>query len=184
MKPLDAQIESILFFKASPVSINELVNILSVSKSDIQNAVATLSDKLQDRGVSLVQVDGSLTIGTDSEMSDVINGLRKEDIEKDLGKAGIETLTIILYRSPITRAQIDYIRGVNSTFILRTLLVRGLVKRVTNPKDQRSYQYKPTLDLLQYLGVQKVQDMPEYESVQKEIDFFEESAEQSNEELE
>jgi segregation and condensation protein B len=184
MKTLDAQIESILFFKASPMSFKDLSNILGVSISDIETAIETLDKKLVDRGISLVMKDNSVTMGTDPEMSEVIDTMRKEDLEKDLGKSGMETLTIILYRSPITRTQIDYIRGVNSTFTLRTLLIRGLVERVINPEDQRSYQYRPTLELLKHLGIQKQADMPEYESIQKEIDIFEGVEEKREEELE
>jgi segregation and condensation protein B len=75
---------------------------------------------------------------------------------KDLGKAGLETLSIILYQGPISRAEIDYIRGVNSNFILRNLLIRGLIERVENPHDQRSFLYKPTLELISYLGLSKI----------------------------
>jgi len=89
-----------------------------------------------------------------------------------LGKAGLETLSIILYKAPITRVEIDYLRGVNSNFILRNLLIRGFIEKVVNPGDQRSYLYKPSLDLLSFLGVSKVEDLPEYVSIQEEIKDF------------
>jgi segregation and condensation protein B len=89
-----------------------------------------------------------------------------------LGKAGLETLAIILYQGPISRADIDYIRGVNSQFIVRNLLIRGLIERVDNPTDARSFLYKTTLDLLSHLGISKIQDLPEYDQVRRDIDGF------------
>jgi segregation and condensation protein B len=91
---------------------------------------------------------------------------------KDLGKAGLETLSIVLYQGPLSRSEIDYIRGVNSQFIMRNLLIRGLVEKVDNPVDRRSFLYKPTLALLGYLGVSTVTDVPDYETVRKNILAF------------
>jgi segregation and condensation protein B len=98
--------------------------------------------------------------------------LTKEELTRDLGKAGLETLSIILYQGPISRANIDYIRGVNSQFIVRNLLIRGLIDRVENPKDARSYIYKTTIDLLSHLGISKIEELPEYEQVRKDIDSY------------
>jgi segregation and condensation protein B len=111
-------------------------------------------------------------LGTSKELSPLIEKLTKDELTRDLGKAGLETLSIVLYQGPLARADIDYIRGVNSQFILRALLIRGLVERIDNPKDARSYLYKPTLDLLSHLGVSKIADLPEYEQVRKDIEGF------------
>ena len=111
-------------------------------------------------------------LGTAKELSPLIEQLTKEELTKDLGKAGLETLSIILYQGPITRADIDYIRGVNSQFIVRNLLIRGLVERVENPKDARSFLYKTTLDLLSHLGISKIEELPEYAQVREDIDGF------------
>jgi len=111
-------------------------------------------------------------LGTAPEMGELIEALIKEELSKDLGKAGLETLSIVLYRGPISRSKIDYIRGVSSTFILRNLLVRGLVERVSNPDDQRSFLYKPTFELLSYLGISRIEDLPEYDAVKQELESF------------
>jgi segregation and condensation protein B len=111
-------------------------------------------------------------LGTAKDLSPVIEELTKDELTRDLGKAGLETLSIILYQGPISRANVDYIRGVNSQFVIRTLLVRGLVERVDNPQDQRSFLYKPTLELLSQLGVSKIADLPEYTQVRTDIETF------------
>ena len=170
--PLDVQLEAILFFKGEPMRIKNIAKLLSVKDVDIRSAVQTLREKLTDRGVQIMTKEDEVELRTTSTMSDIIEKFRKEELTKDLGKAGLETLSIILYKGPVTRAEVDYIRGVNSTFIIRNLLIRGLIEKITNPKDKRSFLYKPTFDLLSFMGVQSIDALPEFEIVQQELETF------------
>lgn len=171
---LSSQIEAILFYKAEPLSVKRLAQIFKKDEKEIKNALDELREELKSRGrgLSLVEWEDEITLGTSKEVSTLIETLTKEELVKDLGKAGLETLSIILYQGPLSRAEIDYIRGVNSNFILRNLLIRGLIERVDNPKDQRSFHYKPTLELISYLGLSKITDLPDYETVRKDIESF------------
>lgn len=169
---LSAQIESILFWKAEPVSIKKLVELLKTKEEEVRAGLQELESSLKDRGISLVTNGDEVMLGTAKEMSGTIEQLTKEELIRDIGKAGLETLSIVLYQGPISRAEIDFIRGVNSQFILRNLLIRGLVERVENPKDARSFLYKTTLALLAHLGLSKQEDLPEYESVRNDILSF------------
>ncbi|MFA6294973.1 MAG: SMC-Scp complex subunit ScpB [Candidatus Paceibacterota bacterium] len=180
---ISSKIEAILFWKAEPVTIKKLVSLLGneTDVSAVHEGLLQLEQNLKERGLSLVQTEDEVMLGTAKELSPLIEQLTKEELARDLGKAGLETISIILYQGPISRADIDYIRGVNSQFILRNLLIRGLVERVDNPKDARSFLYKPTLDLLAHLGVSKIEDLPEYKEVRKEIDEFK-NAQQENKE--
>jgi segregation and condensation protein B len=145
---------------------------IKVSESDIKTGLLELENTLKGRGLTLVQTDTEVMLGTSKELSPLIEQLTKEELSRDLGKAGLETLSIVLYQGPISRADIDYIRGVNSQFILRNLLIRGLVERIDNPKDARSFLYKTTLDLLAHIGVSKVEELPEYNKVRSDIEAF------------
>lgn len=169
---LSSQIEAVLFYKAEPLSVKRLAQILKKDESEIKNALNELREELKGRGLTLVEWEDEVTLGTSKDVSGLIETLTKDELVKDLGKAGLETLSIILYQGPLSRAEIDYIRGVNSNFILRNLLVRGLIERVDNPKDQRSFLYKPTLELISHLGLSKITDLPDYESVRKDIEIF------------
>lgn len=169
---LSAKIQAVLFYKAEPLSIKRLVQILGVDENEIKLALAELREDLRETGLSLVEWEDEVTLGTAKSTSGLIESLKKEELTKDLGKAGLETLSIVLYQGPLTRAEIDYVRGVNSQFILRNLLVRGLVEKVENPKDQRSFLYKPSLELLSYLGLSKINDLPDYDLVRKDIESF------------
>ena len=169
---LESQIEALLFWKAEPVSIKKLAVLLKSKEEEISIGIAFLRESLKNRGITLVEHDDEITLGTAKESSQLIESLIKEELTRDIGKAGLETLSIILYQGPLSRAEIDYIRGVNSQFILRNLLVRGLIERVDNPKDQRSFLYKPTLELLAFLGVSRVEDIPDFETVKRDIENF------------
>jgi len=174
--PLDAQIEGILFWKGEPVRVKKLAQILNVPENDILASLEILKKKFEGRGTILVFKEGEVMLGTAPQMSAVVENLAKEELVKDLGKAGLETISIILYKGPISRAEIDYIRGVQSNFILRNLLVRGLIEKVIKPSDQRSFMYKPSFELLSYLGLSKIEDAPEYEKVKREFEIINEQA--------
>jgi segregation and condensation protein B len=171
---LDAQIESLLFWKGEPMSFKKLADILKKTPEEIHEAVLLLETKLAGRGIQLVKKDDEIMLGSAAEMGPIIETLIKEELVRDLGKAGLETLSIILYRGPVARRDIDYIRGVNSQFILRNLLVRGLVEKVPNPEDQRTFLYKPTFDLLTHMGLSSIEQLPEYKGIQTELEALHE----------
>lgn len=175
MNNLAGEIEAILFFKNESVKKKWLETTLKKNKDEVENALTELKMTLSGRGIVLIELDDCVALRSAPAHSEILSELRKEELSKDLGKAGLETLSIVLYHSPVTRAEIDYIRGVNSTFIIRNLLVRGLVERTSNPKDARSFLYRPTLSLLSFLGIPSVNELPEYEKVRNEIKQFKEN---------
>jgi len=170
MMTLEAQIEAILFFKAEPISVKKLAEILNISEESVLDGLNTLEGQIVGRGVVLLKKDDEVSLAVASEMGPVIDKMVKEDLSRDLGKAALETLTIVLYKGPLPKPEIDYIRGVNSNFILRNLLVRGLVEKMPNPKDQRSFLYQPTFELLRYLGISKTEDLPDFEEFRNKVE--------------
>lgn len=177
---LSKKIESLLFYKNEPTKINELVDILKSSKEDVDYGLVQLGEALQDRGIRLIKKDDEVMLGTAPEFGEMIESLLKEELNRDLGKAGLETLAVVLYLGPISKSRIDYIRGVNSGFILRNLMVRGLVERDSNPQDQRSFLYKPTFELFSHLGITDIRELDAYEEVKKEFGLFEQSADETS----
>ena len=170
--PLSLQLEAVLFWKAEPIALKKLAGLLKVSEEEIKKAAEELKTSLATRGITLVEWQDEYALETSKEVSALIESLTKEELNKDLGKAGLETLSIILYQGPISRADIDYIRGVNSQFIVRNLLMRGLVERVDNPADQRSFLYKGTMELVSHLGITAQAELPDFEAVRKDIENF------------
>jgi len=180
MTNLSNQIEALLFWKSEPVSLKELSKMISVEVEKIDEALLELEKNLENRGIVLVKKDESVYLATSSESSELIKKITKEEESAELGKASLETLSIVLYKSPIRRSDIDYIRGVNSSFILRNLLVRGLIDKKTDPKDSRTFVYSPSFELLAHLGITEVAKLPDFEKVQTEIQAFREQKEKNN----
>jgi segregation and condensation protein B len=181
---LEQKIEALLFWKAEPMSIKKIAILLEEEESLVKNALVTLAKTLEERGVRIIEKDDEVQIGTAPEVSSLIEKLAKDELARDIGKAGLETLSTILYYGPISRRDIDYIRGVNSAFIERNLLVRGLIEKVEDTKDQRVFLYKPTFDLLAFLGISKVENLPDYEKVRSEFLAFGQAKEKIEKEKE
>jgi segregation and condensation protein B len=167
---LESKIEAVLFFKGEPISVKRLAEILKKDKEEIKEALGALKINLGNRGVVLIEKDEEVALGTSPEVSGLIEDLQKEELNKYLSKASLETLSIVLYKNGVSRAEIDYIRGVNSSFTLRALSVRGLVEKITDPKDNRRYIYRPSFELLSYMGVKSVAELPDYEEVSKSLE--------------
>ncbi len=157
---LDAKIEALLYFKAEPVSFKLLAEILAKSEKQVREAVDLLKSKLEGRGLTLIIESDSAELRTAPDASSLIESLIKQEDSKELTKSSLETLSIILYKGPISRRDIDFIRGVNSSFILRTLSSRGLIKKASS--SGRENIYEATTDLFAHLGISKQSDLPEF----------------------
>ena len=170
---LEMSIEAVLFYKTEPMKKTALAELFSVSPEDIESALARLNESLSSHAMRIVSTDTSAQLVTAPEMSGIIEQIRKEELRSDIGKSGAETLAIILYRGPLSRIEIDRIRGVNSTFIVRNLLIRGLIERRAHPTDTRSFIYAITPTLLNHLGIQKREDLPDFSEIMNALDQFE-----------
>lgn len=171
MNNLESKIEAILFWKGEAVSIKKLTEFLAVSKEEIVEAINILKANMASRGIVLLENGEEYMLGTAPEHSSLIENLQKDELNKDLSKASLETLSIILYKNGASRSEIDYIRGVNSSFTLRALSIRGLVEKKTDDKDSRRYIYTPSFELLSYMGVKSVHELPDYQEVNKSIEI-------------
>lgn len=170
---LHFQIEAILFYKAEPVTEAKLAEMLGVSVEEVSQALTRLEEHLAGSGLSLMRTNSAAMLATAQPASALIERLLKEELSREIGKAGIETLAIVLYRGPVARSQIDHIRGVNSAFIVRSLLVRGLIERVEGGVNARVPKYRPTFDLLAHLGVARPEELPDFTAIRDELITFE-----------
>jgi segregation and condensation protein B len=167
------KIEAYLFFQGEPVTLKTLSKVLDIDKDIVEEGLSILANKTQtDSGIVLIRYDDMITLGTHVDVNDFIEKMIKDDLQKDLGKSALETLAIILYQGPVKRADIDYIRGVNSQFILRNLLIRGLITRVDDPTDERAFLYRPSLELMAFLGINDIKQLPEYDEVIGKLSSF------------
>lgn len=166
---MEQKIESILFYKNEPVSLSDLSTWLEAQETEVLEGLQTLSRALEGRGIVLLENRGEYSLVTSPASSGLIEKVVKEELSKDLSNASLETLAVILYKSPVTRKEIEYIRGVNVSFSLRNLLLRGLIEKVSSKLDERIYLYTPSIDALKYLGITRVEDLPGYNEIVREI---------------
>jgi len=182
---LEKKIGALLFWKGEPMKRKKLAEIFKVKESELSEALEKLKEKHEGRGVVFMEKDDEVALGTAPELSGFFEDLQKEEMNRDLSKASLETLSIILYKNGASRADIDYIRGVNSSFILRALSVRGLVEKIEDPGDHRRFLYRPSFELLSYMGIKSVEELPEYMEVNNSINTaaknFEEESKNADE---
>ena len=167
--PLSNHVEALLFLAGEPLSFSFLAKITDASEKEISQAADELENKLKNSGLRLIRHEQEISLGTTPESSVFCEKFLKEELNKNLGTAGLETLAIILYKNPVVKTEIDYIRGVNSGSILKNLMIKGLTERKINPADKRTHIYGPSTRLLGYLGVTDIKQLPEFEQITEKI---------------
>lgn len=164
--------EALLFSEGGSMLRRKLAGALECKELDLQEALDLLSARLKG-GISLIQGENEVSLAVSKDSSETVLAAQKRELSREIGDAGLEVLAIVLYSGPSTRARIDYIRGVNTASTLRALLSRGLLEREGNPVDAREYLYKPTVELLAYLGITSAKDLPDYGTISAELAHFE-----------
>ena len=177
MSPQDiaATVQAILFSEADSLSYKKLAQLTGCGESILTIALQELERKLEHSGLALIRTDTTVALAVSPESRGAVAEALKREQERDVGDAGLEVLAILLYEGPSSRSDIDYIRGVNSSSTMRTLLSRGLIERAGNPEDGREYIYRPTVELLAHLGVRTVKELPEYATIAQELEHFKSS---------
>lgn len=158
-----------LFIKGEPVARKEVAGYFSWDETTLAHALSNAQSALAALGLTLVDDGKELELRTASAAQALVEQIAKDELGRDIGRAGLETLAIVLYKGASSRAEIEYVRGVNSSHILRSLSMRGLVRRVPKPGDERSFLYEPTTELLSHLGASRIEDLPEYAVVRANL---------------
>lgn len=163
-----AALLALLFAHGEPMPKKDAAKVLKCSTSDLGKAVSVLHESLQKTGLAVVETEEELELRTAPEAAQIVKDLRESELSKDLGKAGLETLATIAYRAGLTRGEVDWVRGVNSSTSLRTLLLRGLIEGKEDLKDKRRVRYSVTTEALAHLGVTRLEDLPRFAELSNE----------------
>jgi len=163
---LISQLESLLFVASKSLMIGELARILQCDNLAVSEALQSLEKKynVSSSGIHILHAANEVRMGTNPAHSALINKIVKDEIAEDLTKAQLETLTVVAYRSPLTRSELEQIRGVNCAVILRNLLIRGLIEEKENTAYAESV-YTLSLDALRHLGIVSTVELPEYKEL-------------------
>ncbi|HUO56502.1 MAG TPA: SMC-Scp complex subunit ScpB [Candidatus Paceibacterota bacterium] len=166
--------EAFLFAEGGTISLKRLQSLLGCTKDELAQALNTLSLRLEESALILIRTETEATLAVAPHESEALRARYEQELGREIGDAGLEVIAIVLYRGPSTRSEIDYIRGVNTSSTIRNLLARSLIERVENPNDGRTHLYRPSTELLAYLGISDIEKLPEYATIASELKAFEE----------
>jgi segregation and condensation protein B len=160
---LEMRIEAVLFASGTPILVSHLSEALNVPIKEIEIAINFLEQDLKNgRGIRLQRYAGKIQLTTSPEFSVDVENLLGLEANSRLSRAALEALAIIAYKQPITRPEIDSIRGVNSDGVLRSLLSKGLIEEIGRTEGPgRPIIYGVTSDFLQHFGLGSIEEMPE-----------------------
>jgi segregation and condensation protein B len=161
--PLDipAALEALLFVSAEPVATSQLATILEISASAVEQGLTQLDGELLTRGLRLQRHGGRIQLTTAPEMADRVERFLGLEATSRLSRAALETLAIVAYQQPVTRPQIEAVRGVSSDGVMKSLLSKGLVQEVGRTEGPgRPILYGTTPDFLQHFGLNSLMELP------------------------
>jgi segregation and condensation protein B len=161
-----SKLESILFIANRPLSVKRLMEICDATKEEVEGALTAISEGyLRDnRGLRLVRSGNEVQLTTAPENAGLMQEFLRDETTGELSRPSLETLTIIAYRGPLTKPELEQVRGVNCSMILRNLLMRGLIEIEGDAQDLTS-RYRVTIDFIRFLGVGSVEELPDYEKL-------------------
>ncbi len=166
---IKSQLESILFISAKPMGVKQLAELLGKASEEIKQAGDELVEEYrnQDRGVQIIKDGSHYQMASSPDNAKVVRDFIKDETTGELSKPSLEALTIIAYRGPIAKTDLDRIRGVNCSLILRNLLIRGLIEGKPD-KTKGQVCYNVTLDFVRFLGISDISQLPDYEKLSQD----------------
>lgn len=165
---LKSIIESILFVASRPLTVNELNRIVNQKKEDVDQCLETLFQEYKEdekKGLKIIKNNKEWQMVTNPVYSQFVGKFLKQEVNQELTPASLETLSIIAYRGPIERDELEKIRGVNCSIILRNLLIKGLIIE----EDKEKQIYNVSLDFIKQLGINDLEELPDYDKLNEKI---------------
>lgn len=168
MNELKNKIEALLFISHKPLSVAELAKLISVEKAAVQEILDGLMEEYNERngGIELLKLEDKYQMAARSDSSEIIAKFLNTEITGELTRPSLETLTIIAYRGPISKVELELIRGVNCSLILRNLLMRGLIE-TQEDRDKGVTVYRITFEFLKHLGMNEISELPDFERLNR-----------------
>jgi len=158
---LASKIEAMLFVSAEPVPLVQLAAALDVTPSVVERGLKELEDSLQRRGLRLQRNAGRVQLTTAAELAPLVERFLGLEATTHLSRVALETLAIIAYQQPVTRPQVDAIRGVNSDSMMKSLLSKGLIQETGRTDGPgRPILYSTSPEFLQHFGLNSIAELP------------------------
>ncbi len=156
------KIFQVLLYFGEATSFADLSKFLNIKKEDILESMTGVENLVKTVGLNLIQTENYLEISLSSEISKIINTNKVIELKADLSESSLEVIAIVLYKEKVSKAEIDFIRGVDSGRAIKSLLLRGLIeKNVLKNKTT----YSPSIETLKYLNINKQYDLIEFTEI-------------------
>ena len=166
MNNIDKKLELLLFIKNSPVKKNELLEYLKCSKEELDVAIFNLINNTKESSIIFLDDGTSLTLSTNPKYESFIADVLAQDKTKILTKNSQETLSAISYIGPVSKSDLDFLRGVNTQFTLKSLLIRGLIKETS---DNKLKKYSITLEFLRHMNISSQNELENYQEIRENL---------------
>ncbi len=168
LNKLKSLIESLLFISSHPLSLSQLTRLVKNDQKEVEKALEELTEDYNknQRGIKIIQNNNKFQMVTNPENSSLIQKFLKEERSGELTPASLETLSVLSYCGPMTKYELEQIRGVNCSLILRNLMIKGLVE-VQSKNEEGLPLYDITFDFLHYLGLTRREELPDYEKLHR-----------------
>lgn len=172
-----AALEALLFIHGEALALKKIASVLRIEKEKLEDVFLGLETELggEKRGMILMTDapfrdifarkdwgDHKVQLATKPVFSKIVEDFVKDELAEELTPASLEALSLVLYLGPVPRSRIDYLRGVNSSFVLRSLMLRGLVERYPDPERPAIFLYRAAFETLKHLGIANPEELPEY----------------------
>lgn len=164
MSKLSSQLEALLLVANKPVSLKELGAAAGTKTAEIAAALQEMASDYEqsEKGWRLICAGNNYQLVSAGEHAALIKNFLKTEANGELSQPSLEALTIIAYRGPVSKLELERIRGVNCSLIIRNLLLRGLIEEIFDKQKNENY-YQATLDFVRFLGLGSVAELPDYE---------------------
>ena len=166
MAKLKEKIESLLFISTKPLSLKKISAEVDAKHDDVKETLRELMAEYSKKGIRIMKIGSEYQMSTSPEATEIVKSFLKDEMTGELTVPALETLTIIAYRGPISKPELEQIRGVNCSLILRNLMIKGLVESKNNGECDEPL-YSVTFNLLRHLGISKVEELPSYDKLSK-----------------
>ncbi len=163
---LKSKLESLLLVAAKPLSLKELNFLLSVEAKEIENSLRELADEYEqgDRGLRIISQADKYQLASSPDSAEIIKKFLQNETAGELTQPSLEALTIIAYRGPVSKFDLERIRGVNCSLIIRNLMLRGLIEEKFD-KTRNENLYSASLEFVKFLGLSRLEDLPDFEAL-------------------
>ncbi len=166
MATLSQKIESLLFISSHPLTLKKLSELTETESNKVEESLEDLRDSFKNKngGIQIIKNGKEYQMVTSPDCARLVEEYVRKEETGELTRPQLETLTVILYRGPISKPELDQIRGVNSSLILRNLMIRGLIE-MNEDKKTDLISYTVSMDFLRFLGIRDVKELPDFEKL-------------------